>query len=69
MARPGGNPELTEHQFTTDRPEPLSKQLQLRITESMWAQLQTLPDWREFVRDAIQAKLEADAIAEKPSQA
>jgi ATP-dependent helicase YprA (DUF1998 family) len=65
MARPGGNPKLTQHQFTTDRPEPLSKQLQLRITESMWAELKDLPDWREFVRQAIQAKLEADAIVKQ----
>jgi hypothetical protein len=57
--RPGGNPNLEKHKFTTDRPEALLKQMQLRIPESMWKELQALPDWREFVRNAISEKLAA----------
>jgi hypothetical protein len=56
--RPGGNPDLKEHQFSTDRPEALTKQMQLRVSESMWAELQALEgDWREFVRTAIATAL------------
>ena len=57
MARPGGNPGLVEYQFTTDRPEPLLAKLQLRITESMKAQIEAIPNWQEFVREAIAEKL------------
>jgi hypothetical protein len=53
MARKGGNPDIIKHGFTTDREEPLTKQMQLRVTETMWQQLQTQSDWREFVRQAI----------------
>ncbi|ABW30810.1 hypothetical protein [Acaryochloris marina] len=57
MARPGGNPGLVEHQFTTDRPEPLLAKLQLRITKSMKAEVEAIPNWQEFVREAISEKL------------
>jgi hypothetical protein len=60
MARPGGNPNISKNPqtFTTDRPEPLTKQMQLRISESMWEELQQQEDWREFVREAIAAALQ-----------
>lgn len=58
MARPGGNPDLVEYQFTTDRSEPLLAKLQLRIAKSMKAQIEAIPNWQEFVRDAIAEKLE-----------
>jgi hypothetical protein len=60
MARPGGNPDIANNPgtFRTDRADPLTHQMQLRIGEAMWAQLQQQDDWREFVRDAIAEKLE-----------
>lgn len=57
MARKGGNPDISKHGFTTERPEPLTKQLQIRITETMWQQLQQQDDWREFIRQAIAQNL------------
>jgi hypothetical protein len=62
MARKGGNPNINQNPetFSTERSEPLLKQMQLRIPQSMWAQLQQQEDWREFVREAI-----ARALAEQ----
>jgi hypothetical protein len=59
MARPGGNPNINQNPqtFTTDRAEPLTKQMQLRVSESMWNALQEQGDWREFVREAIAHQL------------
>lgn len=58
MARPGGNPDLAAHQFTTDRPEPLTARLQLRVTERMKQQVTAIPNWQELIRDCISEKLE-----------
>lgn len=55
--RPGGNPDLVEHQFTTSRSEALTEHLQLRVTTSMKQQLQKVTDYKEFVRQAIAEKL------------
>jgi hypothetical protein len=62
MARRGGNPDINKNPqtFTTDRAEPLVKGLQLRVSESMYAQLYAIEGWQEFVRDAI-----ARALAER----
>ena len=57
--RPGGNPEFgTKYKFKTDREEPLKVKIGLRITESMFAQLDELEDKNEFIRSAIAEKLE-----------
>jgi hypothetical protein len=58
MPRPGGNPGLAAHQFKSDRPESLTARLQLRVTEAMKQQLEEIPDWQEFVRQAIAEKLQ-----------
>jgi secreted Zn-dependent insulinase-like peptidase len=55
--RPGGNPELEQHKFTTTRAEPLVAPLHLRITQSMKDELSKLPNPNDFVRDAISEKL------------
>ncbi|KAI9132347.1 hypothetical protein [Acaryochloris sp. CCMEE 5410] len=57
MPRPGGNPDLVAHQFKTDRPEPLSARIQIRVTERMKEQVTAVPNWQEFVREAIAEKL------------
>jgi hypothetical protein len=57
--RPGGNPDFgTKYAFTTERDEPLSENLTLRVPASMKSQLKCLQNWREFVRQAIIEKLE-----------
>lgn len=60
--RPGGNPDLEKHQFTTDKKEGdrLKKHIQLRISENMANQLEKLPNKQEFIREAIKEKLERD---------
>jgi hypothetical protein len=56
--RPGGNPELKNYEFKTDRPEPLREKLQLRVSASMKEQLQSRDNWQELVREAIAKSLE-----------
>ena len=57
--RPGGNPDIKKYGFKTTRPEPLKEKLQVRITASMKKKLNETDDWQEFVRQAIQEKLES----------
>lgn len=57
MARIGGNPDLKEHQFTTDRAEPCSAKLSVRIQPSLLEKLQSQDNWQELVRQAIAEKL------------
>ncbi len=59
--RPGGNPGLKKYQFTTDRDEPLTEKLQIRIGVTMMAQLKEKDNYLEFVRCAIAEKLEHDS--------
>ena len=57
--RPGGNPDFgTKYAFTTERDEPLSESLSLRVPASMKSQLKCLQNWQELVREAIAEKLE-----------
>lgn len=73
--RPGGNPDLKTAEFQQkygfkqqyDKDEPLSVQLQLRITKSMSEALKQQENKAEFVRQAIGAAL-AQANAEKLTQ-
>lgn len=59
-----GNPKAglngTETQFKTDREEPLIKQLQIRVPESLNSDLRAIPNWQEFARKALRK-----AIAER----
>lgn len=59
-----GNPEAWKNgvatQFTTDREEPLIKQLQIRVPESLNNELRSIPNWQEFARKALRK-----AIAER----
>jgi hypothetical protein len=59
MPNPKGNPDIKQHGFTTDRNEPLTSKLTLRITKSMEDKLQALGEEKaEFCRNAIQKALE-----------
>ena len=57
MPRPGGNPALTEHQFTTEREEPCTAKLQVRVPPSMLAELKKYKNWQEIVREVLAEKL------------
>ncbi|WP_017655548.1 hypothetical protein [Fortiea contorta] len=59
MARKGGNPDIKDHGFTTDREQPLSEQLNIRITKEASDRLKQLGDEKaEFCRDAINKALD-----------
>lgn len=53
MARPGGNPELTKHRYSTDKDEPCTAKLTLRLPPSQYEKLKELPNWQEKLREAI----------------
>jgi hypothetical protein len=58
MANPKGNPDSLQP-FTTDREEPLVKQIAIRITALMANELNELGDEKpRFIREAIQEKLD-----------
>jgi hypothetical protein len=51
--RPGGNPELSQYHYTTDRPESLTSKLSIRIEPSVFNALKQQENWQEDVRRAI----------------
>jgi hypothetical protein len=58
MSNPKGNPDSLKP-FTTDRDEPLTEPLSLKITKSMSDELKTLGDEKNnFIREAIEEKLD-----------
>lgn len=57
MTKSKGNPENLKP-FTTDREEPLTERLHLRITKSMKEEIQQQDDPPEFCREAIQKALD-----------
>ena len=57
--RPGGNPDFgTKYVLTTDRPEALTEKITVRIPPTMKEKLKQLADYPEFIREAIEEKLE-----------
>ncbi|AFY31337.1 hypothetical protein [Calothrix sp. PCC 7507] len=59
VTRKGGNPNIKDHGFTTDRDEPLSERLNIRITKTTNEQLKELGDEKaEFCRNAINKALD-----------
>jgi hypothetical protein len=53
MARPGGNPHLKSHQFSTNKEESCTAKLTLRLPPSEYEKLKKLPNWQEKLRCAI----------------
>lgn len=51
--RPGGNPELSQYHYKTDRPEPIVSKLSIRIEPSVVKALKQQESWPEEVRRAI----------------
>lgn len=52
MPNPKGNPQNLKS-FTTDRDEPLVKQINVRVSASMYVKLKSVDNYPEFVRQAI----------------
>ncbi len=58
MPRPGGNPDLKEHEFKAAGDESNNCRLSFWVPQSMKAKLDSLPNRPEFVRMAIAKALE-----------
>ncbi|GAA6614415.1 hypothetical protein [Scytonema sp. NUACC26] len=59
MPNPKGNPESLEpYKLTTNRQEPLTAKLTVRITQSMMDKLKSINSYPDFVRNAIQKALD-----------
>ncbi|PMB46403.1 hypothetical protein CEN39_25935 [Fischerella thermalis CCMEE 5201] len=58
MARKGGNPDLKNYGFTPEGEEPLNKMLAVKVTETMFNKVKSLPNSAEFMRQAIQEALD-----------
>ncbi len=54
MPNPNPSPET---RFKTNRSEPLSSKVTVRVTDSMLEQLKMQENYREFIRQAIAEKL------------
>ncbi len=59
MSNPKGNQDIKKYGFKTDRAEPLTAKLSMRVTDSMLAQLKERENWQELVREAIAEKLQS----------
>ena len=58
MANTNPSPQT---RFTTDRKEPLTAKLSMRITDSMLAEIKQKENWQEFVRQTLQKALELES--------
>lgn len=57
MPNPRGNPENLK-KFTTDRDEPLTEKMNIRMTKTMKEAVKAQDDPAQFCREAIQEKLD-----------
>ena len=57
--RPGGNPNIKDHGFKTDRKYPLTHQTTFRIDEPTKEALKAgkIPNWQEVCRQALEKAL------------
>ncbi|PMB18652.1 hypothetical protein [Fischerella thermalis] len=53
-----GNPNIKNFGYKTDREEPLNKMLAVKVTETMFNKVKSLPNSAEFMRQAIQEALD-----------
>jgi hypothetical protein len=63
--RPGGNPDIVNFSWKTDRPESCLAKMTLRLPESHYSRLRELDNWQEKVRDAIAHLLETETELEQ----
>ncbi len=59
MTQPRGNPEIAKYHFQTERKEPCTAHISLRVPPSLKAKLKAQENWQEFVRQAIAEKLQS----------
>lgn len=57
MSNIKGNPNIKKYGFKTDRPEPLTAKLSMRVTDSLLAKLKEKENWQEFVRETLESAL------------
>ena len=62
MSNPNPSPET---RFTSDRSEPLTSKITIRITDSMLEELKKQDNYREFIREAIAQRLAEVKSSEK----
>ena len=57
--RPGGNPNIKDHGFKSDREHPLTQKITLRVDEPTKVALKAgkLPGWSKIAREAIEKAL------------
>ncbi len=58
--RPGGNPDLKNYQFKTERKHPLTETMTIKFDRPTKEALTSgkLPNWREIAREAIAKALQ-----------
>ncbi len=54
MPNPNPSPKT---RIKSERPEPLSNNVSVRLTDAMYEKLKTKENYREFIREAIAEKL------------
>ena len=64
--RPGGNPDITDYSFKSNREYPLTKRVSVRVDEPTKEKLKAgkLPGWSKIAREAIEKAL-AEVEAEE----
>lgn len=60
MANCRGNPELRKYGFKTDRDEPCTEQVNVRMPLSLKTKLKQKENWQEFVRQTLLRALETE---------
>ncbi|MEH1891483.1 MAG: hypothetical protein V7K92_19195 [Nostoc sp.] len=65
MPNPKGNPKSLKP-FTTDREEPLTEKMNIRMTKEMKEEVQQQENPPEFCREAIQEKLDKNKGKSNP---
>ncbi len=67
--RPGGNPNLKDYGFKSDREHPLTEKVSFRVDEPTKAKLKAgkLPGWTQIAREAVEKAL-AEAEAKQAEQ-
>ncbi|WP_026734044.1 hypothetical protein [Fischerella sp. PCC 9605] len=58
MPNPHGNPDIKKHGFKTDRDEPLTERIAIRVTKTMAEKIKSIDDYPEFCRQALQEALD-----------
>ncbi len=58
MPNPNPSPKT---RFKTNRTEPLTAKLSMRVSDSMLAEIKKRDNWQDFVRQTLQKALEAES--------